>query len=649
MLSIFRRGITAKIMLVVLALGLAAIVITGFGTGGIGGLGSLNTGASSDTLVTVDGQPLTEAEVTDIINRQYAQSRQQQPDLDMATFIAGGFDPLVDQMIMALAVQAFGEEQGLVVSPRMIDREIVNIPAFRNFTGQFDDATFRQALAAQNITEAQLRQDIGRSLMQRQLLGPVARGVVVPEGVAREFANLLLERRRGTIGAVPVEPMRAGIEPSQAEVTAFYNSNRARFTIPERRVVQYAMIGPEQVAQAAQPTDQEIAEFYRQNQSTYGPRETRDLQSIVLSDQQAAQAFVQRVRGGASFTDAATQAGFSASDVTFAGQNRDQFAGVTSPEIANAAFAAEQGAIAGPIRSELGFHVVRVERINRVPARPLESVRAEIVQALRQRKLAEALNELVTRIDDRLADGASLVEVARAERLNVVTTPPITATGQVPGQQFIVAPEILPLLRSAFDIDAEEPEPAIEEIEPNQRFALLGIERVIPAAPPPLAQIQAQVREALIQQRALQRARTVANQIAERINRGMDPAQAFAQAQPRIPAPQNVNLQRLEISQSGQQAPAPLVTLFSIPQGRAQVMAGPGGTGWIIVHHAQRTPGNAADRPELIQTTRTEFTQSAATEMAEQFARAIQQSREVERNEEAIVRVRRRLIGGAIE
>lgn len=645
MLAIFRKGITAKIFIGVLALGLFAIVITGFGTGGIGGLDSLAPTGRGDTLASVEGRSLTEQEASDVINRQYVQARREQPDLDMGAFLNEAYEPLVSQLIVGLALQAFGEAQGLVVTPRMIDREIVNIPAFRNFTGQFDEATFRQALQSQNVTEAQLREDIGRQLMQRQLLGPVARGAFVPEGIAREYANLLLERRRGTIGMVPTEAMRAGIEPTPQQLAQFYQRSRARFTIPERRVVQYAMFGPEQVAEAARATEPEIAEFYRRNTAQFGPRETRTVQSIVLTDQAAAQAFVQRVRGGASFVDAAGQAGFSASDVTFADQTREQFAEEVPEAVANAAFSAPQGELAGPIRSDLGFHVVRVERIARTPGRPLAAVRDEIAQAIQQRKLGDALNDLVGRLEDRIADGASLVEAARAERLEVVTTPPITAAGQVPGQQWPMPPELQGMLTNAFEIDAEEPEPVIEEVVANQRFALLGLERVIPATVPPLAEIQAQVRETYIRQRAIERGRQVADQIVARIQGGMSPSQAFAQAQPRIEAPRAVNLQRLEISQSGQQAPAALVTLFSIPQGQAQIMAGPNGVGWIIVHHAERTPGNVADRPELIATTRAEFANSAAEELAQQFARAIELASEVERNEEAMQRTRRRLLG----
>lgn len=648
MLAAVRRSARSWAAAAILFIALIAIVVTGFGTGGFGGLGNLGGGGSQQgqALATVGSRQLTDSEVSDILNRQFAQARQQQPELGMAEFVAEAFDSIVEQMIVGVAIDHFADAQGLRVSDRMIDRDIANIAAFQDAAGRFDDATFRRALQAQNISEARLRQDIARSLLQKQLLGPIARGGYLPEGIVREYANLMLERRRGTIGVVPADLMKAGINPTPAEVATFYQRNRSRFTVPERRVVRYAMIGPEQIAAAARATDQEIAAFYRQNQANYGPRETRDLQQIVLPDQAAANRFAQRVRGGASFAQAAQEAGFALGDITASNQSRDAFTRSTSAPVANAAFGAAQGAMVGPIRSELGFHFVRVERINRTEARPLAAVRDEIARTIEQRKQVDALGALVGRIQDRIADGASLAEIAQAERLNLVATAPVTATGQVPGQPPApLAPEMQPILRAAFEIDPESPEPLVEEVQPNQRFALVGIERAFPAAPPPLAQIQSEVRDALITQRALERARTVANQIAERINRGMAPAQAFAQAGMPLPPPRAVDMVRTEVNRA--QVAPPQLVLFVLPQGRARAIPAP--NGWFIVHHAQRTPGDASHDAVALREMRRNLTNDQAGEIAEQFARAIEREAGVERNEEAIAALRTRLLTNEIQ
>lgn len=633
----------------ILFVSLVAMVITGFGTDGMGGLGGVGGGAASGaTLAEVDGRDVTETEVSQQVNRLYARAQAQQTELTMEAFLAqGAFDGILNELIIGEALFAFGEDQGIAVSDRMIDRVIVNIPQFRNFTGQFDEATFRRAIAQQSMTEREVRQDIARTLMARQLAQPIGGRGFVPDGVIREYANLQLERRRGTIGVIPAELMAQGLQASPAEVQAFYRANGARFTIPERRVVRYAILGPEQIGAAGQATEAEIVAYYRQNQAAFAASETRNLQHVVLQDQAAAQAFLQRVRGGASFADAAAQAGFAASDIAFANQTRAAFAGETNPEVAAAAFAAAQGALVGPVRSELGFHVARVETINRVPARPLEAVRGEIAQRIEQRKRREAVDALITRVEEQLADGASFEEIARAERLAAVATPPVTAAGQVPGNaQYQAPPELTPLLTSAFELDPDDLEPVVEALGP-ERFALVGVERVIPAAPPPLPQIQDQVRQALLLQKGQQRARAVAQQLVARINSGTAPAAAFAAVQPRPPAPETVNLRRFEMMRAGEQAPPPLLALFSLPEGRAQLVEAPDGAGWFVVHHAERTPGNAASDPRAIASVRAELIRATPDELSQQFFRAVERTVGVERNESAIREARQRMGAGA--
>jgi peptidyl-prolyl cis-trans isomerase D len=651
MIANFRKSLRSWATVLLLLLALIAIVVTGFGTGGFGGLGSLTKtgGADSDTLASVEGRDVTANDVREAVNRAFSRARQQQPTLDMATFLGQDtYNQVLEQLIVAEALQGFADHQGFVISDTMIDREIANLPQFRNLAGQFDQNVYRQQLQQLGMSEAKLRDDIRQSLIQRQLLGPVALGAKVPEGIAREYANLLLERRQGVIAVVPNQLVAAGINPSDAEVAAFYRSHRVAFTIPERRAVKYALIGPDQVAAPPPPTEAEIQTVYRNSPLRFGGRETRTLQSIVLPSQQAADAFAARVRGGTSFVAAAQQAGFAAADVTFADQTRAQFTGVTNPQVAAAAFAAAEGAVVGPTRSELGYHVVRVDHVTRTAARPLETVRGEIAAWLTQRKRANALAALVSQVEDALSSGASFEEVARAHNLAIVTTPPITAAGQpVGGAPWTAPPELASLLHEAFDIDPESPEAAIATLAANERYAMVGLDHVVPAAPPALAEIAPQVRAALVQQRAGQQTRALADRIAQRINSGTPAAQAFAEAQPRIQNARPVDLRRVDLNRAGQQVPPPLVALFTLPQGHARVMPADNNAGWFIVVHQQRTPGDAAGTPEAITSTRNQFNSSVSEELAQQFARAIELRSDVNRNEAAINAARQALTTGA--
>lgn len=643
MLSIFRRGFMAKIMLAFLVLGLFAIVITGFGTGGSGGLGGLG-GPSGGTAASVEGEDLTTERLREETQRQLDRIRQSQPELDIAAFLRqGALEEVLEQLIDLSASAVFGRERGMGVSRRMIDREIASIADFHDVTGRFDEGLFRTILAREKLSEAQVREEFAARLMQRQLLGPVARSAHVPAVLAQQYASLLLETRTGVVGAVPSAAMGAGAEPAEAEIAAFYKSNQARYTIPERRVIRYAVFGTENVAAQSQATDAEIEAAYR-NDPAYVARETRRLSQVVL-DEAAARALAQKVAAGTSFAAAAAQAGRSVADTTLGPNSRAEYTAKSSPAVAAAVFAAAKGATVGPVRGPIGWHVVKVEDVNVSSATPLATVRGTIATQIQQRKAANALNDLASRIENAIGDGSTFDEIAAANKLAVKETAPVTATGAAPEvANWQAPPELQPLLEGAFALDPGE-DPAVETVQENQRYALIAVNRAIPAAAPPLARIRDRVKADLVVRRASERARAVASAIVARINGGMAPAQAFAQAQVKLPALQTLTATRREIARANAEVPPPMAMMFSLPRGKARLLPAPDGRGWFVVYLDKIVAGDARKEPGLAQAVRTQFSAIMGEEYARQFTSAVRAALKIERNDEAVRKLRSDMMG----
>lgn len=641
-----KSKVKSAILFGFLGLALVAMVVTGFGTDGMGGMGSAGGGQQGQAVVTVGDDELTDLEIRRRMSTAFSQASQQNPGLTREQFYEASFGPMLEQLVETRALTAFARSIGFVVPQTLIDREIVSSPAFLNVAGQYDDAAFRQFLQSQNVTEAQIREDIATGLLIRMVTGPVGSRASAPDAITREYANLLLETRAGQLGAIPTQLLSAGINPSDQEIANFYQQNQRQFLLPERRVLRFALIGREQLGDAARASDQEIAAYYQENQAQYGPTETRSVQIFTAQDEAAARSFADSVRGGTSFAQAAGAAGFAASDINFPNQRREQLASATSPEVAEAAFGAQQGGLIGPTRTPTGFKVVRVESIARNEGRPLDAVRAEIVTAIEQRKLVEALTTKLEEIEEQVADGASFEEVSRAAGLQMQVSPAMTAAGAAPNFQF--PQPLAPLLAEAFQLEPNE-RPVVATVVPDQQFALVQVDNVVAPAAPPLAQIRDEVRARLIRQTAMERGRGIAEGIANRINGGMAPDQAYAQAGLALPGRQPVSARRFQISQAGQQVPPPLSILFAIPEGRARAIRAPDGAGWIVIHHQRRTAGNVASDPQgndVVNSMRQQLNQAIGAELQTQFARAVQSVIPVERNEELLNGLRAALLAG---
>lgn len=602
--------------------------------------------ATSNTLVKVGDVELTTSDLDTAMQRRLAQVRQQNPQATYAT-IAGDFEAVLDSLIHERTLWAYAREHGFTISKKLIDAEIVKLPGVQGLDGRFSEAAYQGFLQQQRLTDAQLRREIETALLQRLVLTPVAANVRMAQGLARPYADSLLERREGELALLPFTAFAGGAAPTDAELQAFYRQNVGRYTIPERRAFRVARITDAQLGAIA-PTEQEIAEYYRNNQANYGGVETRVLSRVTTPDRNAANAIATRAKAGGTFAAAAAPAGFSAADVSLGPQDRAQLASLAGEQVAAQVFAAPSGTVVGPVQSSTGFDVIKVESIKAASGRTLAQARGEIVERLTADKRKGALADLVAKVEDEIADGRTFEEVAQVNRLPVAATPALTRAGAAPDQPAFKLPaDLATLPRLGFDLGVDD-DPVVETLPNNGGYALVDVTEAVPATPAPFARVAAQVRTDFLAKRALDRAAAAANQVLAAANRGTPLGQAIAALKLQgIRSPEPVDLRRgalAQFAQQGQDVPPPLRILFSLTPGKVQRAAGPSGIYLIKLNRV--TPGNASTNPSLIAQELTALNRVAGEELALQWLAAARKELGVTRNEDAILAARQRLVQG---
>jgi peptidyl-prolyl cis-trans isomerase D len=270
MLSNFRRFIRSKFgaLFALLFLGViaAAFILGDLSSGQFGS----SLGGGGETVAKAGGTRLTQTQLQERVQRVFENARRANPGLQINEFLAqGAAGQIYDQLVAAMTLKEYAEDQDVHISKRLVDAQIARIPAFQDAAGAFSQENFRQLLLRERITEQALREDITREILERHMLAPLGLGVKLPDSVILPYASLLLEARQGTIAAIPATAFKDIKDPTDAQLSEYYRSNAARFTIPEQRRIRYAVIDSERFAQAAQPTDAEIAAAYNQNKASY--------------------------------------------------------------------------------------------------------------------------------------------------------------------------------------------------------------------------------------------------------------------------------------------------------------------------------------------------------------------------------------------
>lgn len=639
MLTFFRKALSSWVVLAILGLVLVAFVITGIGDP-FGGAGAPPAGS----LAKVGDSNVTEQDFRQRFDQLLQRARQSNPTATAEQAAQqGAVEQLVEQMIGIEALGQFAAAQKLAYSDVAIDRDIAGIPAFQ-IAGRFDQGTYEQALAAQRLTDRQLRDGLRSDALRRQLLVPITYAAAAPQALGEPYASLLLEARRGFVATVPAERMTGIAAPTDAQVNAFYRANLSRYTMPERRAFRYALLTRADAVNRVSIPEADIKKYYDERKAIYGGIEQRELSQVVVQDQAVAQRIAQRAKAGEAFAGVAAQlGGYAPGDLALGVINQERMAETTNADIARAAFAAPSGGIVGPVKSDFGWHVVRVDSIVPGVSRSLSQVRDEIVTTLRAERADDMLSDQIAEIEDSLADGQGFSDVVAANKLKAVQVPAATSDGQTADTGgFRLSPQAAPLVARAFET-AQGDEPSVQELD-KETFAILEVTDVIEPKPVPLAQVRPAVVAEWTAAERMKRAKAMADAIVAEVKNGATLAQALSKRG--LPPAQPFQGRRVEIAQNGQ-VPPPLALMFTMPKGSVRALVGPQNLGYFVVTTDEVAPGDPSTMPQVLQATQAEMQRNVGEELLNQFARSVELKVGVRRNDGAIKAVKQRYLGQA--
>ncbi len=630
MISFFRRYLTSWPVLILFGLILIAFAVTGVND-------PLGGSAPGSAVASVGKRKITEPELLDTLDRYVRDLRQRDPSVTQAQAARQGVvEAIATQLIGQAAMEEAATAAGLGASDEAADKVIVAIPAFQS-GGKFDQATYERLLAQQGMTDRKLRQSVKGDLLREQVIKPITGALAVPDGVAELYARLLVDRHEGGVTLIPAAPVAAA---TPAEAEAWFKANAARFTIPERRGFRYAFIDRAAILAGVSVSDKQIADAFAKDPAKYGAAASRVLEQVVVPDEAKARALAAAAAKQGFAAAAQAIAGFGAADIAAGTQTEAAFAKATSPEVAKAAFALPAGGISAPIKSPLGWHVVRVAGLGS-SGKTLAQARAAVEADLKARAGEDAVADLVARIEEGVEAGKSFADLASELKLTIQTQAPVTDRGIAAGQPPLTG-DLALIAARAFKHEAADG-PVVEDLG-GGRLVVSETTSVLPAAPPPIKEVMPLAIAGATQDKAMKAARAKADAVLAAVKKGTVFAKALADAG--LPSPRPLVARRIELG-NAQNVPEAARAFLNAAAGSTQAIAVPGG--WALVHVDRIVPGDPRSVPGLIEQLRREVGSALPGEMAESLAKASMAAVPTERNQAAILALRQRLSGDAAQ
>lgn len=495
-----------------------------FAVWGAAGIVQMDFFGQPNYAAKVNGEPIPLAQVSDAWREQQSRFQQQFGSEIPAETRRLLQDNLLESFIRQQLVSDRARASGYRVDAQRLRAAIEQEPAFQ-LDGKYNEQLALARLAQVGLTAERYRADVRRDLQNAELeRALVISDFATPQELSRRFA-LEDEQREVRWAVVPAARYLGSVSLDEAAIAAFYEQNSARWIRPEAVRLRYAELRADQVAASVVVTEADLQDLYAQNRDRYSVPEKRRARHILIpieggneaAARKQAEAVLAEVRAGKDFSALARQyskdSGSAAQGGDLGWADRQAFVG----PFADALFAMQPGATSDLVKTEFGFHIIRLDGIEPAKVQAFEEARLDLEDAVRRDKLADLFGEKQEEVQRRVErPGADLDAIAKDLGLTVGEVPEfVRGSGGAPFgadrglQEVVFGDAVLNLRRIGGPVPIGE-----------DRFVIVKVLEHRKAAPKPLAEVRDEVVAALRQQRAAEAARAAAEAARARLEAG---------------------------------------------------------------------------------------------------------------------------------
>ena len=473
--------------------------------------------AATDVLAEVNGR--------EVLVGTYQRLYLQQVD-SMRTAYGSSFDEktmrqflgprLLQQLIDEQTFLAEADRLGIRVTDAELAERLLRHPGLQENGHFIGSARYEQFLAYQRppMTPAQFESELREQLIIEKLQGAVTGWVRVTDADVDAEARRRNEKVKLDLAVFTANQFRAGIQPTDAELRAHFAANQERFRVPDKRRVRFLAIDANALRGSMTATGPEIEARYRENAAMYSTPEQIRASHILLKTEKKDEAAVRKVaesvlakvKAGGDFAALAQQ--YSEDDSNKAsGGDLDYFGrGKMVGAFEDAAWALSPGQVSDLVKTEYGFHIIKLVDKKDAVTKTLAEVRPQIEDQIKFEKAQAEAGRLADEIAGELKTASDFDRVARARGLQIGDSGLFARDEPLMGLGF--APEIA---SEAFTLA----EGAVSgKLRSGQGFAFITLAETKPSYLPGFDEVTDKVRDDAIRVKAVEVARAKAETMA---------------------------------------------------------------------------------------------------------------------------------------
>jgi peptidyl-prolyl cis-trans isomerase D len=479
---------------------------------------------NNDVVASVEGREITVGRFRQAYQRQMQAYRAQfGGNVDEKMLKQLGIDQrIVQQMIEEETALAEASRLGISATDEEVRARIATMPGLLE-NGQFiGEQRYRQMLEMQNppMTPGEFEEQIRRGVTLQKLQAALTHWITVDDKDLESQFKRRNEKVKLAVVSFPADKFREGLEATDAELSAYYEAHKNELKIPEKRKVKYALVDMQAIRDRIQISPQDIQRSYEDNLQQYSTPEQVRASHILLKTEgkddaavkKQAEELLAKVKAGADFAQLATK--YSEDDASkLKGGDLDFFPkGQMVPEFDKVAFSMKPGDISDLVKTQYGYHIIKVTDKKAASTKPLEEVRAQIEDQLKWERAQAEAQRIADEVAPKLKTPADLDSVAKGRGLKVGESGLFSKDEPIGGLG--VAPAVA---ERAFELKEGE---VSEPIRTPQGFAFVTVTGRQDSYVPKLDEVKARVRDEVLKKKAVDVARQRAATIGAQMKSG---------------------------------------------------------------------------------------------------------------------------------
>jgi len=329
----------------------------------------------------------------------------------------------LDQMVEMLLKKQLGEKLGLRISDRQVTQAVKALPAFQR-DGKFSDNLYERGLQGAGMSAVTFEEQLRRELLTDQVRKAVIDTSFVTKREIDLVAKMKSQTRLITYAIIAAKPLQSSVQVSDEEIARRYKDQAETYTTPEQVKIAYLELALEEIAKRIEVTPDALSGYYGEHKSAYTLPEQRRAGHILIklakeAGQEAVEkarkeieALAERIKKGESFEDLAAQYSEDVGSKSKQGDLGFFQRGVMAPPFEEAVYALKPGEISKPVRTDFGFHLIRLDGIREGKTKLFEEVREEIEKNYRNEQAERRFFDLSEKVETLAYEHPDTLDVA---------------------------------------------------------------------------------------------------------------------------------------------------------------------------------------------------------------------------------------------